>query len=128
MHLNTSVFLGLTLGAVVFVGSFAGGQQSSGPSSGQSSAQSTSVQSTEVGRKVVSHMAPQYPDLARRMQISGTVKLEATVAPNGRVKSTRVIGGSPVLMKAALDALQSWKWESTSSESKEMVELTFRPD
>ena len=124
MRLSTNLLLGLTLGAVVFADLFAGAQQSSGPSS----VQSTSGQPSEVSRKVLSRMAPQYPDLARRMQISGTVKLEATVSPNGRVKSTRVIGGSPVLMKAALDALQSWKWESTPSESKEMVELTFRPN
>ena len=120
---TASVLLGLTLGAVVFIDSFARSQQSSG----QSSTQSTSVPSTDASRKVMSRMAPQYPDLARRMQISGTVKIEATVAANGRVKLTRVIGGSPVLMKAALDALQSWKWESTPNESKEIVELTFRP-
>jgi len=119
MRSTASVLLGLTLGAVIFVGSFAGAQQAS--------VQSASVQS-ELSRKVVSRMAPQYPDLARRMLISGTVKIEATVSPNGRVKSTKVIGGSPVLMKAALDALQSWKWESTPSESKELIELTFRPD
>ena len=120
MRSTASVLLGLTLGAVIFVGSFARAQQAS--------VQSASVQSTELSRKVVSRMAPQYPDLARRMLISGTVKIEATVSPNGRVKSTKVIGGSPVLMKAALDALQSWKWESTPSESKELIELTFRPD
>jgi outer membrane biosynthesis protein TonB len=44
------------------------------------------------------------------MQISGTVKVEAVVGPNGRVKSTKVIGGSPVLTKAALDAIGVWKW------------------
>jgi len=113
-----NVLLSLTLGAVVFATPSARAQESSVPSA---------VQVTETSRKVLSRMAPQYPDLARRMLISGTVKIEATVSPNGRVKSTKVIGGSPVLMKAALDALQSWKWESTPSESKELVELTFRP-
>ena len=120
MRLTASVLFGLILWALVFAGSSSRAQQSS--------AQSVSVQSNEATRKVVSRRAPQYPDLARRMQISGTVKLEATVAPNGKVKSTKIIGGSPVLTQAALDALQSWKWESSSSESKEMVELTFRPD
>ena len=125
MCLSTkSILLGLTVGAVVFVGSSARAQQSSIHSP---IVQSPTVQS-ESSRKVVSRMAPAYPDLARRMFISGTVKVEATVSPNGRVKSTKVIGGSPVLTKAALDALQSWKWESASSESKELVELTFSPN
>jgi len=120
MRLSASALLGLTLGAVVFGGSFARAQQSS--------VESTSVQSTETSRKVLTRRAPQYPDLARRMQISGTVKVEATVAPNGKVKSTKVIGGSPVLTQAAVDAVQYWKWAATSSESKELIELTFRPD
>jgi len=115
-HRTASVLVGLTLGTVVFVGSVAPAQQQ------------ISVQSTEASRKVVSRRAPQYPDLARKMQISGTVKVEATVAPSGKVKSTRVIGGSPVLTQAAVDAVQSWKWTATPSESKELIELTFRPD
>jgi TonB family protein len=62
------------------------------------------------------------------MQISGTVKIEATVAPNGKVKSTKVIGGSPVLTKAALDAIEAWKWAATPGESKELIELSFHPN
>ena len=115
MRLTASALLGLTLGAVVFVGSFSRAQQSS-------------VQSTDASRKVLSRRAPLYPDLARRMQISGTVKVEATVAPNGKVKSTKVIGGSPVLTQAAVDAVQNWKWAATSGESKELIELTISPN
>jgi TonB family protein len=62
------------------------------------------------------------------MQIAGTVKVEATVAPNGKVKSTKAVGGSPVLTKAALDAIEAWKWAATSSESKELIELSFHPN
>jgi outer membrane biosynthesis protein TonB len=49
------------------------------------------------GRKVVSKVVPEYPELASKMQIRGTVKLEALVAPNGKVKLTQVVGGSPLL-------------------------------
>lgn len=38
-------------------------------------------------RELVHRIAPTYPDLARRLQISGIVKLQPTVAPNGSVKS-----------------------------------------
>ena len=112
MRLRTaSVVLGLTLGAAVSVVSPLAAQQSS-----------------EANRKILNRVTPIYPDLARRMQISGTVKIEATVGPNGKVKSTKVIGGSPVLTKAALDAIEAWKWSSTPSESKQLIELTFHPD
>jgi TonB family protein len=85
-------------------------------------------QPSEAGRKVINRVAPVYPELARKMQISGTVKVEAIVSANGKVKSTKVIGGSPVLTKAALDAIENWKWAATPSESKELIELSFHPD
>ncbi len=85
-------------------------------------------QPSETGRKVVTRVTPHYPELARKMRISGTVKVEATVAPNGKVKSTKVIGGSPVLTQAALNAIEVWKWAPTASESKELIELTFHSD
>jgi len=62
------------------------------------------------------------------MRISGTVRIEAVVAPNGSVKSTSVIGGHPVLVQSAQDAVRKCKWEPTSHETKEVVILNFRPD
>ncbi len=53
--------------------------------------------------------------------------MEATVGPNGRVKSTLVIGGSPVLAKAAVDSIEKWKWAPATQESKELIELNFHP-
>ena len=82
----------------------------------------------ESARKLVSRPDPAYPSLARRMGISGTVRIEAVVAPNGSVKSTSVIGGHPVLAQSAQDAVRKCKWEPTSRETKEVVILNFRPD
>jgi len=82
---------------------------------------------TPVKRKIVSQVTPSYPELASRMQITGTVRVEATVAPNGKVKSTQLIGGSPVLAKAALDAIEKWKWVPAPQESRELIELNFHP-
>jgi TonB family protein len=81
----------------------------------------------EANRKVVSKVLPVYPDLARKMQISGTVRVEAVVAPNGKLKSTTVIGGSPVLAAAAVDAIDKWKWAPAPQESKELIVLNFHP-
>ena len=78
-------------------------------------------------RKVTSRVAPAYPELARRMRLQGTVKIEAVVKPNGTVKSTRVLGGNPVLVDAATEAVTKWKFESGPSETMEIVQLTFAP-
>lgn len=79
-------------------------------------------------RRVVTKVIPSYPDLARRMYLRGTVKVEAVVAPNGAVKSTRVIGGSPLLTRSAVDAIGKWKWAPAPQESKEVIELSFHPE
>ena len=75
----------------------------------------------------MSQVSPQYPDLAKKMRIRGTVRVEALVAPSGKVKLTQVMGGSPVLVKAAVDAIEKWKWAPAPQETKELIELTFQP-
>jgi TonB family protein len=81
----------------------------------------------ELTRKVKVKVAPVYPDIARRMNITGTVKVAVVVSPNGALKSTKIIGGHPLLVTAALDALKKWKFESASDESSGVVEFKFQP-
>ena len=76
-------------------------------------------------REVVRRVAPDYPELAKRLRISGVVKLRATVAPNGSVKSVESLGGNPVLLKAAQDAVRDWKYAPAPDETRELIELTF---
>jgi len=76
-------------------------------------------------RKVASRVAPNYPELAKKMHIHGTVKVEAVVRANGTVKSTRVLGGNPVLVDAAVEAVSKWKFESAPGETTEVVQLAF---
>jgi len=78
-------------------------------------------------RKVVRMVSPVYPDLARRLQMSGVVKLSATVAPDGSVKSTKPVGGHPVLLNAAQDAVMNWKFAPAPDETRELIELRFNP-
>ena len=79
-------------------------------------------------RKILSKAIPQYPEFARRMNLAGTVKLAVTVAPNGSVKSVQSVGGNPVLLRAAEDAIHKWKWAPASQDSKEQVELNIHPE
>lgn len=78
-------------------------------------------------RKVVTRVAPTWPELARRMHLQGVVRLEVVVRPNGTVKSTRVVGGSPVLVEAAKDAVNKWKFEAAAEETTEAVQVSFVP-
>jgi TonB family protein len=79
----------------------------------------------ESKRKVRSKTAPAYPDLAKRMNVSGKVKIEVVVTPDGRVKSTRVVGGHPLLVQACQDAVKEWKFAPASEETTQVVEFDF---
>lgn len=78
-------------------------------------------------RKVIVRIAPVYPELAKRMHVSGVVKLEVVIRPNGNVRSTKVVGGNPVLIQAASDAIYKWKFEAAAVETTEVIQLTFEP-
>jgi len=79
----------------------------------------------DIDRKVKTKVSPIYPEIARKMGISGTVKLELVVASSGAVKETKVIGGHPILVTAAVEAVKKWKFEPASAESTVMKEFKF---
>jgi periplasmic protein TonB len=74
---------------------------------------------------VRSKVVPDYPALARHMNVRGKVKIEAIVSPDGHVISTRVVGGSPLLVNVAADAVKKWRFEPESKETTELVEFDF---
>ena len=110
-----TAFLALLLGAAAFSPSLALAQDSS------------AQDQTDTKRKVVNKVVPVYPDLARKMQIHGIVRVEVVIAPSGKVKMTHVIGGNPVLAQSAVDAIEQWKWTPAPQETQELVELSFHP-
>jgi TonB family protein len=90
------------------------------------SAQNQPSSETDSARRVVRKTTPAYPEIAKRMNLGGTVRVIAVVAADGNVKSVEPMGGSPVLIKAAEDAVAKWKF-APGGESREMVELHFTP-
>jgi TonB family protein len=81
----------------------------------------------ELVRRAKSKVQPVYPELARKMNITGSVKVEVVVAPNGTVKDAKVIGGHPVLANAALAAVKKWRFEPAAVESSGVVDFKFEP-
>jgi TonB family protein len=80
----------------------------------------------ESKRKVKTKIAPVYPDLAKRMNVGGKVKIEVVIAPDGHVKSTRIVGGHPLLVQACQDAVKEWKFVPAPEETTQIVEFEFR--
>ncbi len=89
--------------------------------------EAASTDKDQLTRKVKSRVPPLYPDIARRMNITGTVKVMVVVAPNGSLRSSKAVGGHPLLVNAAMDAIKKWKFESATEESSGVVEFKFQP-
>lgn len=94
---------------------------------GPSQLRAQNAQNDEIVRRAKSRVDPIYPELARKMNITGTVKIEVVVAPNGTVKSARIVGGHPVLAGAALDAAKKWRFDPAPAESTGIIDFRFEP-
>jgi TonB family protein len=78
-------------------------------------------------RKVITRVEPEYPDALKRLYIGGVVRVEVLVAPNGLVKSTRLLGGSPILGQSTMKAVKQWRYAPATSEETLTVKLEFDP-
>jgi len=76
-------------------------------------------------RAIKSRVPPVYPEIAKRMRIGGTVKLEATVDATGRVKDVKALSGSRMLDAAAEDAVRRWTFEPGAGDSNVEVQVNF---
>ena len=63
--------------------------------------------------KLIRKPTPVYPPLAKMARIQGSVRLEAIISRGGAIKDLKVISGHPLLVKAALDAVQRWRYQPT---------------
>ena len=79
----------------------------------------------ESKRKIKTKVAPTYPELAKRMSVGGKVKIEVVITPDGHVRSTKVVGGHPLLVQACQDAVKEWKFLPGPEETTQIVEFSF---
>lgn len=98
----------------------------SGSLSVGSLAAQTYDKSTEA-RRVVTRVEPEYPEALKRLYIGGVVRVEVLVAPNGVVKSTKLLGGSAILGQSTMKAVKQWKYVPAASEEVLTVRIEFDP-
>jgi TonB family protein len=82
----------------------------------------------EDARKLKSSTPPEYPELAKRNNISGTARLQVVIAPDGSVKEIKVLGGNAVLVEAAVQAVRKWKYQPGPSETILILKFDFKPE
>jgi TonB family protein len=76
-------------------------------------------------RAVKSRVSPVYPEIAKRLHVSGEVKLEATVDAQGKVKDVKPVSGNRMLEEAAEDAVRQWRFEPGDGDATVTVAINF---
>jgi len=76
-------------------------------------------------RPIKSRVPPAYPELAKRMKISGVVKMEVTVDADGKVTAVKTVEGNRMLSQAAEDAVHKWKFAAGDGVETVPVEVNF---
>jgi TonB family protein len=76
-------------------------------------------------RALVKRVEPKYPETLRALKIGGVVRLQVTIAPNGAVEETTLLGGNPILAEAAEKAVRQWVYAVAPSRTKTEVSITF---
>ena len=76
-------------------------------------------------RKAKLNTPPEYPELARKMNIQGVARVLLTVSPDGKVGNVKELGGNPILVAALIDAVKKWKYETADHESAIEVRFEF---
>jgi protein TonB len=60
--------------------------------------------------QLVNRVEPIYPHIAVISGIQGQVKLHAIIGRDGRIQSLNLVSGHPLLARAALEAVEQWRY------------------
>jgi TonB family protein len=60
--------------------------------------------------RLMKQTIPDYPPLARKARVEGTVILEADITESGALENVTVIEGHPMLIDAAIAAIRQWRY------------------
>jgi protein TonB len=62
---------------------------------------------------ILSQPQPVYPPIARSVGIQGDVVLHAIIDREGNIAELQVVSGHPLLVRAALDTVRTWRYRPT---------------
>lgn len=79
-------------------------------------------------RAVQTRYAPVYPEIAKRLRIGGTVRIEVTVDADGKVIDAKAVNGNSVLSPAAEAAVRKWKFAPGAGVAIVFVDVVFVPN
>ncbi len=84
------------------------------------------VVAQEDSRPVLRRVQPAMPPIAKQINLTGTVKLDVTVEPSGKVGEVKPVGGNPILITAAVSAVKQWIYAPASRAENLQVAVVFK--
>jgi protein TonB len=92
-----------------------------------------SVSAGVMAALLVHRVQPEYPPIAQVMRLSGTVELQARIGTDGTVQELEVLSGNPILARAAIEAVQQWRYQPTRLDGQPVevethITVTFTVD
>ncbi len=85
------------------------------------------AQNATPDRKVRTRVTPLYPELARKMSLVATVRVQVTIAPSGVVMQAKPLGGHPLLIEPSVEAAKKWRYEPGPGMSTATIEFHYSP-
>ncbi len=81
----------------------------------------------KANRKKIYSVDPVYPEMLKRSNIGGVVRLLVLISPKGTVDTVNQLGGNAALVEAATTAVKKWKYAPAEAETTQEVSITFDP-
>ena len=78
-------------------------------------------------RKPIYKVQPKYPEYLKHHDIGGSVRLSVEITPKGTVRTIEPLGGNPILVESAVEAVKQWKYEPAEASTTVEVKIDFNP-
>jgi TonB family protein len=81
--------------------------------------------SQESAPKPLKKVIPEYPEVLKRMGVSGIVRLRVTIGPDGSIKEIEVRGGSAIFTESVSKAVKQWRYPPSDKARVADVSVEF---
>lgn len=79
----------------------------------------------ESAPRLLKKVIPAYPEILKKMNVSGTVKVQVTIAADGSVKDVQVKGGNAIFIDSVAAAVRNWKFVASDHQRTADITVNF---
>jgi TonB family protein len=83
------------------------------------------VPSSDIERKLITRVEPDYPETLKQLNIGGTARLRISISAKGNVENAVLLGGNPILGESATIAVKQWIYATSRSLTVAEISISF---